>query len=92
MTGRLSRSQVLDQAVFALELAAGTATPDTALAAIRNALGDLDAADVRRVAACLAWNAVRAMPPADVQRWIQQLSLEHLLSLEGGDGRAARPE
>jgi hypothetical protein len=82
----LTSPQVLDRAVFVLELAARTSTPVDALAAVQHMLGDLDAAELRRVVACLAVNAVRAMPPVDAARWIERLSLEHLVILGSADG------
>jgi hypothetical protein len=83
----LSSAEVLDRAVFALELAAGATTPDSPLVAIRNSLVDLDGAELRRVVACLAWNAVRVVPPAELSAWLERLSLEHLMSMEARDGR-----
>jgi predicted alpha/beta-hydrolase family hydrolase len=81
----LSRAEVLDRAVFALELAARTTTPDATLTTIRNALHDLDARDLRRVVACLALQAVLARPAAEVAAWIERLQLEHLMILEKPD-------
>jgi hypothetical protein len=83
---RLSPAGVLDQAVFALEVAARSTTPDAALNATLRALDEFDVEDVRRVLACLAMAAVRAMSPAEVQRWLDRLRLEHLMILESRDG------
>ena len=82
----LSAAQVLDHAVFALEVAARTQAPDLALAAIRAALQGLDADDVARVAACLALQAVRGRPPAEVAAWVETLALEHQMMLDAPPG------
>jgi hypothetical protein len=84
MTARagLSRAEVLDRAVFALELAARSATPDTAEHLIRTSLDGLPAEDLQQVIACLASAAVRQVPAERVGPWLERLALEHLLSLK----------
>lgn len=84
MTARpaLTDVEALDRAVFALEVASGVADPGAAINAVRLTTTDLDATDLRRVLACLAVRAARAMPSADVVRWLDTLRLEHLVSLE----------
>jgi hypothetical protein len=82
----LTGAQALDRAVFVLETAARTTTADAAQSAVATALDDLNAEDLRRVVACLAENAVRAAPPIHVARWIERLTLEHLLLLDYADG------
>jgi hypothetical protein len=77
---------VLDLAVFMLEVAARSTTSDMALGVTRGALNGLDVDDVRRVLACVAMAAVRAMPPAAVEAWLERLRLEHLMMLETPDG------
>ncbi|MFI6513581.1 hypothetical protein ACIBCT_38760 [Streptosporangium sp. NPDC050855] len=84
--GSLSSAEVLDRAVFALELAAHAHVPDLALSTIRAGLQDLDSVDVARVAACLALQAVRGRAPAEVAAWLETLTLEHLALLDAPPG------
>ncbi|MFF0862341.1 hypothetical protein ACFYUV_11355 [Nonomuraea sp. NPDC003560] len=78
----LTDAQALDRAVFTLEVAAGLRDFGAALAGVRITLSDLDTDELRSVAARLAVHAVRAMPPADVARWLDTLRLEHLMQLD----------
>ncbi|MFD8556801.1 hypothetical protein ACFV1N_05870 [Streptosporangium canum] len=82
----LSSAQVFDHALFSLEVCARSYLPDLALAAVRRALQGLDADDVARVAACLALQAVRGRPPAEVAAWLEVLALEHQMMLPGPRG------
>ncbi|MFK4037613.1 hypothetical protein ACI2LC_17625 [Nonomuraea wenchangensis] len=81
----LTSAEVLDRTVFTLELAAGATAPDLAATAIRNSLISIGPRDLRRIVACLALNAVHAMPPAEVRAWIERLQLEHLMIMEARD-------